>query len=146
MRKILVALDFSDVSDAVLARASALTRALSGELTLLHVAAPDPDFVGYDAGPQSVRDGRARELRAERSRLHEMAESLRAEGLSARALLVEGPTARTVLEQAEKLTVDLIVVGSHGHGVLHRALLGSVSEGILERATCPVLVVPVHAT
>jgi nucleotide-binding universal stress UspA family protein len=40
---------------------------------------------------------------------------------------------------------DLLVLGSHGHGHLHRAVLGSVSETCIRHATCPVVVVPLPA-
>ena len=54
----------------------------------------------------------------------------------------QGPTIETIIEEAGRLKVDMIVVGSHGHGAMYQLLVGSVSEGVLHRATCPVLVVP----
>ena len=142
MRNILVALDFSTGTGAVITVASELVRALAADCWLLHVAAPDPEFVGYEVGPQSVRDQVATEMRGEHRELHEHAERMRAGGLRVTALQVQGPTVEKILHEAQRLQVDLIVIGSHGHGVLHRALLGSVSEGVLRGATCPVLIVP----
>jgi nucleotide-binding universal stress UspA family protein len=49
-----------------------------------------------------------------------------------------------VLSEARRLEVELIVVGSHGHGLLFDALLGSVSAAVLRHAEVPVLVVPVR--
>jgi len=46
------------------------------------------------------------------------------------------------VEVARKVEADLLVVGSHGKGPMKRLFLGSVSEGVLRRAPCPVLVVP----
>ena len=46
-----------------------------------------------------------------------------------------------ICEVAEEGGFDLIVVGSHGHGLLKRMLIGSVSTHVLHRAPCPVLVV-----
>jgi nucleotide-binding universal stress UspA family protein len=40
-------------------------------------------------------------------------------------------------------TADVLVLGSHGHSRLHHAVLGSVSEECVRRATCPVVVLPV---
>ena len=56
---ILAAIDFSPISDRVLALASELAEKTGASLVVLHAAAPDPDFVGYEVGPQYVRDDRA---------------------------------------------------------------------------------------
>lgn len=142
MRAVLVPVDFSEATDAVIAWAAGLAEALGGRLWLLHVAAPDPDFVGFEAGPDVVRDQRASELREEHRDLQGRAEVLRARGLDATALLVEGPTVEKILDEAERLGADLVVMGSHGRGALTRALLGSVSEGVLRGARCPVTILP----
>jgi nucleotide-binding universal stress UspA family protein len=142
MKRIVAAIDFSPVSQDVIARSAAIARAFSAELILLHVSAPDPDFVGYAAGPQSVRDLRAAELRDEHRTLRERARALKQDGIDAQAFLIPGPTIDTIIEKSQDLSADLIVVGSHGRGALYRALLGSVSEGVLRKAPCPVLVIP----
>jgi nucleotide-binding universal stress UspA family protein len=113
---ILVPLDFSEVTLEVIDQASLLARSLDAKLWLIHVATPEPEFIGYETGPQTVRDRVALELRQEH---------------------------RSTQQVAEKLDIDLIVMGSHGRGALHRALLGSVSEGVLHKATCPVMIIPV---
>jgi nucleotide-binding universal stress UspA family protein len=54
--------------------------------------------------------------------------------------IVQGAAVETLLDAAE--TADLLVLGSHGHGRLFHAVLGSVAEACLRRSSCPVLVVP----
>ena len=142
MKNILAAVDFSDVTQAVATTAAALAGALDGRLFLLHVAAPEPDFVGYDVGPQTVRDGVAKEIRAEHRQLHELKQPLEQAGLDVTALVVQGATVEKIVQEAARLEADMIVVGSHGHGALHHLLVGSVTEGIMRAAVCPVLVVP----
>lgn len=142
MRQILVPVDFSAVTDAVIEQAAALARCFDADLSLLHVAAPDPDFVGYDAGPETVREHVAVDLRNEHRELQALAESLRGRGLRAHAVSVQGSTVETILERAERIGAELIVIGSHGHGALYRALVGSVSEGVIRGSRCPVLLVP----
>jgi universal stress protein A len=46
------------------------------------------------------------------------------------------------LSQAENSRVDLIILGSHSRGPLSHLFLGSVADGVLPRARCPVLIVP----
>lgn len=142
MERILAAVDFSPVTDAVVEAAALLAGRFSARLWIVHVAAPDPDFVGYGPGPPNVRTSRAARLRDEHRALQESADSLRARGVDATALLVQGPTVAKILESAAEHRADWIVVGSHGRGVVGRLLLGSVSEGVLRGAGCPVLVVP----
>ena len=145
MKQIIAALDLSPVSDEVLNRAASIARAFSARLVLLHIAAPDPDFIGFDVGPQSVRDARANELRDEHRTFQQLAKELCDSGVNAEAGLVQGPTVDTILQQVDRQKADLLVMGSHGHGAVYRALLGSVSEGVLHRATIPVLVVPARS-
>ena len=142
MKNVLAAVDFSAVSERVLEHAAALARAESARLWLVHVAAPDPEFVGLAVGPQHVRDHRAAELRKEHRELQQRAERLRASGIEATALLVQGQTVEVLLAEADRLAADVIVIGSHGRGALHRALVGSACEGVLRRTTRPTLVVP----
>jgi nucleotide-binding universal stress UspA family protein len=138
---LLVALDFTDVTDAqilIVARLAAPNR----EIYLLHVAEPDPSFVGFDAGPDEVRDQVAREFHEEHARIQAMADRLREAGFDAKALLVQGPTVATILAEADKLNAEAIVVGSHGHGKLYDFAVGSVSSEVIRKSKVPVLVVP----
>jgi nucleotide-binding universal stress UspA family protein len=58
--------------------------------------------------------------------------------------LLQGSIVETILKQAKKLDVEMIVMGTHGRGAVFKLLVGSVSEGVLRGAKCPVLVVPTH--
>ena len=46
------------------------------------------------------------------------------------------------MRHAAERGADLLVLGSHGHGVIRRFLLGSVAERVLREAGCPVMIVP----
>jgi len=142
--KLLVAVDLSESTAKVVSKAAELAKGLSADVWLLHVAEPEPDFVGLGMGPQTVRDATARDLRSEHRQIQEVAEGLRRAGVQTTALLVQGATAETILAEASRLDVDMIVVGSHGRGAMHRLLVGSVSEGVLHKSTWPVVVVPTH--
>jgi nucleotide-binding universal stress UspA family protein len=142
MKTILAGVDFSDVTDAVLGMVSDLARATGARVYLLHVAAPDPDFVGYEVGPQTVRDSRAKEVRGEHQQLERMKKRLCESGVSAESLLLQGPAVEKMLQEADRVGADVLIIGSHGHGAIRRLLVGSVAEGVLHRTSRPVLIVP----
>ena len=72
MLKIAVALDFSDSTQQILDYAKKLADSAGSELWLLHVEAPEPDFVGYEVGPESVRDSVASEIHQDHTELQKL--------------------------------------------------------------------------
>jgi len=65
-------------------------------------------------------------------------------GRDAATRVLHGDPAAEICREAEDGGYDLVVIGSHGHGVVKRVLLGSVSHHVLHHAPCPVLVVRVR--
>jgi nucleotide-binding universal stress UspA family protein len=140
MKTLLVPIDFSDVTARVVEMAAALAKAFGSRVVLVHVAEPEPQFVGYDPGPLSVRMAVAEDLHADQPRLEALKKEFgEAEVL---ALHVQGSIPGQILELAREHGAMLIVMGSHGHGALYHFLAGSVTTAILKDAPCPVLVVP----
>jgi nucleotide-binding universal stress UspA family protein len=144
--KLLVAIDLSDDMDTVVTKARELAAALAARVWLVHVADPEPAFVGYDVGPQYERDAMAEKFRKEHAALQAIANAWRAGGLDTTALLVQGATVETLLKEAADLQADMIIAGSHGKGAMRRLLVGSVSEGLLQNTQCPILIVPTHTS
>jgi len=140
--KLLVAVDLSEFTEKIIKTAEGIAKSLQAEVWLVHIADPEPEFVGLDAGPQSVRDDIAKVFHNEHRQIQQLADRLREAGINTTALLLQGATAEKILDEAAKLAVDIIVVGSHGRGAMLQMLVGSVSEGVLRKSTCPVLVVP----
>ncbi len=140
--KLLVATDFSPQTRKVLDVAKRLALALDASLCVLHVAAPEPAFKTYTAGERQDRDETAAEYRQEHRLVQEAAGAMRDAGIEARALMVQGPPAKVIVGEADKLDADLIILGSHGFGAVFKMLLGSVSSAVLKKADRPVLIVP----
>lgn len=112
------------------------------QVCLLHAVEPEPDFVGYEAGPEVVRDQVAHEMRDERHQLETLVKQLRDQGIKSQARVIRAPIVDTILAQADEHDVDLIIMGTHGRGVVYQMLVGSTSEGVLRKTTRPVLLVP----
>lgn len=131
-RQILVAHDGSTDANAALEHAVRLARDQHACLTLLTVAPfpHAPASMGASATPDPVDSFRVALGRAVDSVPDDV-------GL--RTLILRGDPAQLILDTARDGGHDLIVMGSHGHGRLHRALLGSVSLRVLHDSRVPVL-------
>lgn len=140
--KLLVALDLSELTELVVQKAEELAKKMSAQVWILHNAEPAPDVLEFRADPQTARDSLAGKFHHEHRQIQDIAKRLRKEGLEATALLVHGPTVEIILKEASELDVDMIIVGSHGRGAVYQLLVGSISEGLLRKSRCPVLVVP----
>jgi nucleotide-binding universal stress UspA family protein len=143
MKNILVALDFDEQEKLLLDKAFELAKPFDAKLWLLHIAAPEPDFVGYEVGPQYIRDTRANDLRKEHKYLQQYAKELHEKGIIAEGLLIQGATIEMILEESKKLNIDLIIAGHHEHGFIYKAFVGSVSSQLIKRSKIPVLIVPI---
>lgn len=140
---ILVPIDFSDVTDKLLWEAVRLGRGLGAAVRLIHAMPPQPaHVVGAVPGWPAMLDTIEKDRQAAGKELDDCAQLVSSEGLDASAEVVVGPPARVILEAAARLEPELIVLGSHGHGLMHHLVLGSVTADVLKRAICPVVVVP----
>ena len=142
MKTILVAVDLSNVTMKVVKVAVHLAKPFQSKIILMHVVEPVQQLspIGAEPVPVPIEDTPA-DFTEELSRLLEMISHI---GLESTKLEVEGPPVEMILAQAESFRADLIVLGSHGRRVLEHLFTGSVVDGILQRAKCPVLVVPLH--
>lgn len=111
---------------------------------MVHVAAPDPDFAGFDAGPQYIRDMRADELRDEHKELQQIRDMFIDKNIESDALLIQGSTVETVLQEAKKLKADILIVGTHKHSFFYNLFAESVSVELFKNAEIPVLSIPIE--
>ncbi|SHI74289.1 Nucleotide-binding universal stress protein, UspA family [Arenibacter nanhaiticus] len=144
MKNILVAIDFNDNESILIEKAFQLAKAFGSKVWVLHIAAPDPEFVGYGVGPQYIRDSRAEELRYEHRKIQEHVGFLRNNKIDAEGLLIQGATIEMVIKESKKLNADLIVAGHHKHSFLFNAFIGSVSTQIMKKSKIPVLIIPLE--
>ena len=147
IRHILCPVDLSDASLAALEHAFALAGWYEASLQVLYVDTTTPleglsDFKEFAVASATAVEG---------PRTSPVAEEVqrfvaRAGGERAADVVVEHSTRieRSILERAEALSADVIVMGSHGRLGVQRLVLGSVAERVLRGSPCPVMVVPPH--
>lgn len=145
MRNFLINIDFNEEqTNFLINQALELANQEEVKIWLLHVAAPNPDFVGHEVGPQYIRNARADELRQEHRLIQQYASQLQDKGYTADGLLIPGATVDTIVEEAEKLAIDLIIMGHHDHNLLYRAFFGSTSLQLMRKTKVPILVFPLE--
>ena len=144
LKNILVAVDFNDAVGDLLGYAEGLAEKFGAKVWVLHVAEPDPDFVGFEPGPQYIRDFKAEEFREEHRNLQMYCDTFLSNEIEKEALLIQGSTVEAVLEEAKKLNSDLLIVGTHKHSFLHNLLQESVSLELLKKANIPMLAIPIE--
>lgn len=138
--RILVAVDLSEDSGALVRYAAGISARGGGELVILHVYAREGAMTALRDEGLFV-DIYVSRLRSELRYLQAQAGTA---GRKARVEVITGDPVSQITTRAHELGVDLIVMGTHGRTGLPRLLMGSVAEGVLRQATCPVLLVPVR--
>jgi nucleotide-binding universal stress UspA family protein len=139
IERILCPIDFSEFSRDALDHALALASWYRATLTLVHVVEPVPiDGMATGAAflPLPDSDKVADDIRDFARRAIGTAD------VSMDVLVAFGTPAIAIREHAERLHVDVVVVGTHGRSGFQRFLLGSVSERLLRTVAVPVLIVP----
>ncbi|MEZ5317696.1 MAG: universal stress protein [Vicinamibacterales bacterium] len=144
IQTILCPVDLSDASRDALDYAALLARWYSARLRVLFVAPPLPPVA---AAPFHDRTAAGQLRRVLVDELDRFVASVRASGLHVDVTLGDGPIVQRILAEADSMAADLIVMGTHGRGGFEHFIIGSVTEKVLRKATCPVLTVPpgVHA-
>lgn len=146
MKTILAPVDFSPVSESVVREAAALARTFDGRVVLLSVVQPPAALTEYAGLVDNFMELAAAGEKNAARQLEALQEKLQSEFVRTDCVQLTGSPIANILEQAEKLGADYIVMGSHGHTAFYDLLVGSTTHGVLRRATCPVIIVPSTAT
>lgn len=143
-QKLLIPVDFSEVSLASIRHGLALARACGASVVILSVvdtSFPYPDLYSFeDPGGDYYKVMRERALARMKEWLAELAPEVA--GVEVERLVVRGRPAAEIPAMARELGADLILVARHGAGALRHAFMGNVVEALVRSAPCPVLVLP----
>jgi nucleotide-binding universal stress UspA family protein len=143
IRKILVPTDFSPHADEAFRVAHMLARTTGAEVVVFHVA--QPPAVVTEAGTLLAGPG------SKPANLWERFQHFRSTAPEVRVqhqvIVADKAGASHILDILDRLECDLIVMGTHGNSWLTHLLFGSVTEEVVRKARCPVMVVkaPAHA-
>jgi nucleotide-binding universal stress UspA family protein len=138
LERILVPVDFSDCSLDALEYAVVVAQQAKASLMLLHVL--EPVSYGLDFTLSHVRT-REHVRESWTKRLKELTSSHQHSHVAMEFQLRGGLPADSILDSAQTLPCDLIVMGTHGRRGISHALSGSVAEAVLRKSHCPVIAV-----
>ncbi|PTY00369.1 universal stress protein [Opitutus sp. ER46] len=142
MKTIVAAVDFSGITDKVVAEAAQLAKTQAGRVVLLAVVQPPIVATEYAPFVENLADIAVAAEKSTERRLNELKAKLEADQVPCETVQHSGPPVHHILEEAKKRAADYIVMGSHGHTALYDLLVGSTTHGVLLRAPCAVIVVP----
>lgn len=154
IQRILITTAFKELSFHASPYAAMLARVHDAQIHVIHVASVTPVMISpglaspgmpvtsevVGPAPDEVRE-EARGLMQQfvHEHLGDVPERV------VQAVLLGEPVSEIVRYAVEN-KIDMIVMGTHGDGLLRRIVFGSISKKVLEYAPCPVLLVPVHAS
>jgi nucleotide-binding universal stress UspA family protein len=143
IQRILCPIDFSEFSTRAFRHALSLAEHYQARLVALHVVEmwkyPFADYAATDGGDY------ANVLHAlykgGKEHLQEFVNQRRHEGIHPELAICEGRASDSILSFAQKEKIDLIVMGTHGRRGFDRLMLGSATDRVMRKASCPVLAV-----
>jgi nucleotide-binding universal stress UspA family protein len=158
IKKILYATDLSKNARYAFSYAASIANRYSAGITILHVLEDIShgygNFLGTIVGEDLFKEIRNRSTQdfvdTIRRRLDKFYEDVKEELTECQFLVddivvKQGHPVKEIMKLAEKISGDLIVMGTHGHGMLEDAMMGSVSRGVVRRSEIPVLTIRLPA-
>ena len=155
MKKILIAVDYDPAAQKIAETGYAFAKSMGGQVILLHVTS---DYVyyssldyspilGYDSFSNlgALQTDTIEELR-NAAENYLVTTKLHLGDDTIETVVKEGDFGEVILETAEELNVDVIVMGTHGRRGLDKILMGSVAEKVLRQSSIPLFIIPTKVT
>ena len=151
MTKILIALDYDPVAERIAEKGYELGKAMNAEIILLHVVSEAFYYTSQNYSPIMGYEGfnnlnvlPAIDIEALRKAALDFLNSSKRHlgDENIQTIIKDGDFADSILEAANEVAANLIVMGSHGRRGLDRMLLGSVAEQVLHKTTIPLFIIP----
>jgi nucleotide-binding universal stress UspA family protein len=154
MKKVLIALDYEPSAEKIAETGHAIANALNADIVLLHVVAEPAYYssmeyspiMGFSGFMDTINIGMTESATENISKLAQEFLDKTKEHLgknNIETIVAEGNFAETIVESAEKVQADIIVMGSHTRRGLDKLLMENVAEKVLHLSKVPVLVIPI---
>ena len=152
MKKVLIAIDYNPTAQKIAETGYSLAKSMNAEITLLHVVADFTYYSSLDYSPimgfdsfstmGMVQTNTVAEL--EKAALEYLEKTKKhLDDASIKTLVRDGDSGEAIIEAANELKADVIVLGSHSRRGLDKILMGSVAEKVLRHSKTPLFIIPV---
>ena len=142
MKSIVVGVDLNEADEAVIQEAVSLARDTQATLHLVHAFPAETSVMDYVVYVPVDPEKRNAAISDVQEKLESLASELQDKGVQARGRIRFGHPHDEVLEYAEEVQAEVIVVGTQSRNAVSRALLGATADKIVRRSPIPILVVP----
>ena len=144
MKNILIPLELTDslLEQKIIETAISHAKQLNSKCWLIHVADPNPEFIGIDDGPKYIRDGLAKELREEHRKVQKISDLFDEHKIENEGLLIQGATLEMIQVEIKKLKIDFLILGNKKHSFLDVFFKGSLTDSLVNEANIPILLIP----
>lgn len=141
LKKILTATDFSPHSDVAITYAAEFSKKFGAEVVLCHVMERPDLITQLPPVSEGYFPPNFGEIQEQHAHTHCQGVLAKAGLSNARIVLRQGNPYVEIVRTAREENADLIIIGTHGRGMIAHVLLGNVAEKIVRAAPCPVLTV-----
>jgi nucleotide-binding universal stress UspA family protein len=144
IKRVLVPTDFSESAHHALSYGVSFAAEYKAELLLVHVV--ESLTVGYasDLFPVPMAEVFDEISGYAKTEIAKLAADVKQKGIPVREMVLQGKPSAEIVRVAKEEKVDIIVLGTHGKGMLDQALFGSTAERVIRKAPCPVLTCQLH--
>jgi nucleotide-binding universal stress UspA family protein len=151
MKKILIAVDYDPSAQQIAETGYALAKSMNAQVVLLHVTSDYVYYSSLDYSPILGYDSFSNLGALQTNAVEELAKA--AENYlqatkqhlgddSIKTVVKDGDFGEVILEVAEEMNIDIIVLGTHGRRGLDKILMGSVAEKVLRNSEIPMFIIP----
>lgn len=137
IKRILCPYDFSDISERALIEATKLASLFGSEFDVVHVL---PEFITNKRIQKKIKYDELIKPLYEGT-MNNISEILKKNNIKANSFIYEGQPSEKITLHAKRKDVDLIVIGARGLGLIKNLLIGSVTDSVLKKSDCPVLII-----
>jgi len=141
IQKVLIAMDYDETSKKVAEVGFSMAKALHAETILLHVISEQPVYYSTYTYMRELRVDILEDLKKSTQAYLDKTKKYLGDD-TIQTVLKEGDIAETILNTANELHADIIVMGSHSRKWLENIIIGSEAEAVLKRTTIPLFIIP----